>query len=592
MFEKSIATIRSTKYVLSYVLKAKYGKIYSSIKCFQSIIGSLLPLVYTIFPGMILNELTGECNITRLIILVLGLTLTPAIYGVFDRNINCYLWKLNNAIRLGFEAEFFHHVMNMDYETYENPEIQAKQNRACNVTDSFLQIVDDVYSLIGAVITLFSITMIISSLNILIVVFVSIVILLNTMYARHNNKKVHDMEIELSKYDNYNGAYSYMLNYPEYGKEIRLFNIGDFLINLYTSSKKESNKMDVKYFSLGSRVGLWNTVTGTVQQLVIYAYLIVNALKGLISVGSLTIYLNAVGQFSGSLSRVFNSYLVLSNKKLRIDEYIEFMNIDNMINSSGNLEPVFDKDSTIEFVNVSFKYPGSEKYVLEKFNFSIHGNEKICIVGENGAGKSTFIKLLCRLYVPTDGKILLNGINIEEYDYRKYLDLFSPVFQDYARYYTTLEKNISLSSETDRDKLEDACDKSGLKSFVSNLQKGYDTQIGKWIDPAGIDPSGGEEQRMAIARACYHGGKIFLLDEPTASLDPNAEYDIYTRFNNVITDNCTIFITHRLSAVQLANRVAVFKEGQVVEQGTHKELYSKNGLYTEMFDKQAKFYRE
>ena len=350
--------------------------------------------------------------------------------------------------------------------------------------------------------------------------------------------------------------------------------------------------MDVKYFSLGSRVGLWNTVTGTVQQLVIYAYLIVNALKGLISVGSLTIYLNAVGQFSGSLSRVFNSYLVLSNKKLRIDEYIEFMNIDNMINSSGSLEPVFDKDSTIEFVNVSFKYPGSEKYVLEKFNFSIHGNEKICIVGENGAGKSTFIKLLCRLYVPTDGKILLNGINIEEYDYRKYLDLFSPVFQDYARYYTTLEKNISLSSETDRDRLEDACDKSGLKSFVSNLQKGYDTQIGKWIDPAGIDPSGGEEQRMAIARACYHGGKIFLLDEPTASLDPNAEYDIYTRFNNVITDNCTIFITHRLSAVQLANRVAVFKEGQVVEQGTHKELYSKNGLYTEMFDKQAKFYRE
>ena len=148
-----------------------------------------------------------------------------------------------------------------------------------------------------------------------------------------------------------------------------------------------------------------------------------------------------------------------------------------------------------------------------------------------------------------------------------------------------MEKNISLSSETDRDRLEDACDKSGLKSFVSNLQKGYDTQIGKWIDPAGINPSGGEEQRMAITRACYHGGKIFLLDEPTASLDPNAEYDIYTRFNNVITDNCTIFITHRLSAVQLANRVAVFKEGQVVEQGTHKELYSKIGLYTEMFDK-------
>lgn len=268
------------------------------------------------------------------------------------------------------------------------------------------------------------------------------------------------------------------------------------------------------------------------------------------------------------------------------------MNIANMVETSGTLEPAFNKDSIIEFVDVSFKYPGSDTYILENFNFSVYGNERLCIVGENGAGKTTFIKLLCRLYVPTEGRILLNGIDIKEYNYRKYLDLFAPIFQDYARYYTTLEKNISLSNETERAKIDDACKQSGLTSFVDKLDKGYDTQIGKWIDPAGIDPSGGEDQRMAIARAIYHSAPIYLLDEPTASLDPNAEFEIYTRFNNMVANKTAILITHRLSAVQLVDKVAVFEKGTVVEYGTHAELYAKGGIYTEMFDKQAQFYRD
>lgn len=190
---------------------------------------------------------------------------------------------------LEFETDFYRHIMKMDYETYENPETQAKQNRSGNTTDSFLEIIDDVYLLIESLITLLSLATIICTLSIWIVIFISIVTLLNTIYATTNNKKRHDMEIELSRYDNYNGAYSYMLNFPEYGKEIRLYKIGDFLINLYVSIKTKSNKLDVKYFALGSRVGLWNTITGAVQQIAIYAYLLVNAINKLISVGNLTI---------------------------------------------------------------------------------------------------------------------------------------------------------------------------------------------------------------------------------------------------------------------------------------------------------------
>lgn len=258
----------------------------------------------------------------------------------------------------------------------------------------------------------------------------------------------------------------------------------------------------------------------------------------------------------------------------------------------GSLTPTFGADSVIEFKNVSFRYPGSDRFVIKGLSLTIRGDEKLCIVGVNGSGKSTFVKLLTRLYVPTDGEILLNGININEYDYREYCKLFAPVFQDFALYNITLGENIVMAEEYNRERLLSATRQSGLSAMVENTKYGYDTIIYKWFDEEGVEPSGGEGQRIAMARALYRGGSVYILDEPTAALDPNAEYEIYTQFNNMITDKCAVLITHRLSAVQLADMVAVFDDGHVAEYGTHAELYAKGGIYTEMFDKQAKFYRD
>ena len=254
--------------------------------------------------------------------------------------------------------------------------------------------------------------------------------------------------------------------------------------------------------------------------------------------------------------------------------------------------PVIDENSYIEFHNVSFQYPGSDIFAIKNLNLRLSCTKKLCIVGENGSGKSTFIKLLLRLYEPTSGEILLNGVNITEYNYELYTKLFAPVFQDFSTYELTLKENVALDEKCDDVKFHKACMSSNIQSLIDKLAKGAETQIGKEIDPEGIEPSGGEGQRIAIARACYHGGEIFILDEPTAALDPMAEYEIYTQFSNIITDKCAILITHRLSAVQLADRVAVFDDGHVAEYGTHSELYAKGGIYTEMFDKQAKFYRD
>ena len=197
-----------------------------------------------------------------------------------------------------------------------------------------------------------------------------------------------------------------------------------------------------------------------------------------------------------------------------------------------------------------------------------------------------------RLYFPTEGEILLNGININCYDYSAYQRLFAPVFQDFANYHLTIGENITFSKEYDLKKLNKVCKQCGLMELLEKLPKGYETQVGKWIDESEIDPSGREEQRIAIARARYRDGYVFVLDEPTAALDPFAEYEIYSQFNNMTENKTAIFITHRLSAVKLADAVVVFDNGELKEYGTHGQLYAKNGIYKEMFDKQAEFYRE
>ena len=387
----------------------------------------------------------------------------------------------------------------------------------------------------------------------------------------------------------------YIQNYfsdIKYAKEMRLYNLKEYFIDIYVEKRLEANKYGEKNAVYMRNSGIIGSIISFAQTILLYIYFVFKVIGDSLSVGSMTIYMGLIMQFSGSLSNITRQYLNLSMLSLRVQELIKFMNIPLKNHKMGEITPVFDSDSVIEFKNVSFRYPGSDRLVIDKLNLTVRGDEKLCIVGVNGSGKSTFVKLLTRLYVPTDGEILLNGININEYDYREYCKLFAPVFQDFALYNITLGENIVMAEEYNRERLLSATRQSGLSAMVENTKYGYDTIIYKWFDEEGVEPSGGEGQRIAMARALYRGGSVYILDEPTAALDPNAEYEIYTQFNNMITDKCAVLITHRLSAVQLADMVAVFDDGHVAEYGTHAELYAKGGIYTEMFDKQAKFYRD
>ncbi len=567
-------------------------KSYMFIKVFQMFLNTIIPLVLVLLPGYIINELVGEQRLPitffYVIVLILAPVLQCIINGVISRIINRQAFELN----LSIQSSFFEHISRMDYASLENPKIQDMQNRARDTVGSVLGIFEQIIGFVSAVISIITMGTIVSTLNLIIVIVVVSIMIVNSRITKWINNKQFEFNRKNSYFSRFEIMAKTMLTGFYFAKENRVFGMFPSLIENYKEKSREKFEKSIEMTNAQIMAGVINTILGAFQNFCVYTYLIFCTLNGSIAIGYLTIYISAVGQFSGALNSVMSSYLGIGKQSLYVRDMMDFMNLPLRKNDIGRLHPLFDKNSLIEFRNVSFRYPGSERYVLKNVNIKIRGNERLCIVGHNGAGKTTFIKLLLRFYFPTEGEIMIDGINIEEYDFDRYVELFSPVFQNFCDYYLSLADNVALADPRDDKKIESIFETLGISNIINQLPKGLNTQLGKMIEDDGIIFSGGEDQKLAIARAIYHNRPISILDEPTAALDPMAEYEIYNQFNNMITDKCAILITHRLSAVQLADKVAVFDDGHVAEYGTHAELYAKGGIYTEMFDKQAKFYRD
>lgn len=586
------ATFKTSKYMLSYVWRSKSGKKYILIKSFISILNAIMPLGLVLLPGLIINELTGQRRIDILIKYIAITAGIPLLQSIIISSFNVYLNTVRYKFMIKVKTDFISHCADMDYETMENPEIGVLKERAEGTTFDSLEVFENLSGLITALISLIMCVSTITVLNPWILILVIIAVALNYVNSKWLNQKTFKMNNEIQRFNRYGWPIQNYFSDIKYAKEMRLYNLKEYFIDIYVEKRLEANKYGEKNAVYMRNSGIIGSIISFAQTILLYIYFVFKVIGDSLSVGSMTIYMGLIMQFSGSLSNITRQYLNLSMLSLRVQELIKFMNIPLKNHKMGEITPVFDSDSVIEFKNVSFRYPGSDRLVIDKLNLTVRGDEKLCIVGVNGSGKSTFVKLLTRLYVPTEGEILLNGININEYDYREYCRLFAPVFQDFALYNITLGENIVMAESYDEERLRSAARQSGLSEMAEHNKNGYDTVIYKWFDEEGIEPSGGEGQRIAMARALYRGGSVYILDEPTAALDPNAEYEIYTQFNNMITDKCAVLITHRLSAVQLADMVAVFDDGHVAEYGTHAELYAKGGIYTEMFDKQARFYRD
>ena len=350
--------------------------------------------------------------------------------------------------------------------------------------------------------------------------------------------------------------------------------------------KAAMGKMGV-YASLG--VCITTLITGF-----IYVFTCLKAWGGAFDVGSITQY---VGAATAMVTNVFALTDLLGTMKTNtpyLEKTFEFLDIPNsMYQGSLTTEKRADRQYEVEFKDVSFKYPGSDIWALRHVNMKFKVGKRLAIVGENGSGKTTFIKLLCRLYDPQEGQILLNGIDIRKYRYDDYMNIFSVVFQDFQLICQPLGANVAGSMEYDRERVRKALIDAGFGDRLATMEKGLDTMLYKDLSEDGVDVSGGEAQKVAIARALYKNAPFIILDEPTAALDPIAEAEIYSKFNDIAGDKTAIYISHRLSSCKFCDEIAVFHEGAVIQHGTHAELVADtNGKYHELWNAQAQYYTE
>ena len=333
--------------------------------------------------------------------------------------------------------------------------------------------------------------------------------------------------------------------------------------------------------------GISSILTG-----IVYVFVCLKAWAGAFGVGSVTQYVGAVTALSQSVSVLISCIGTLKNNVPFLRTTYEFLDIKNsMYQGSLTTEKRADRMYEIEFRDVSFRYPDSEDWALSHVNFRFRVGERLAIVGENGSGKTTFIKLLCRLYDPQEGQILLNGIDIRKYRYDDYMSIFSVVFQDFQLICRPLGENVAGKTEYDRTRVEKALTDAGFKDRLDTMEKGLDTTLYKDLAEDGVEVSGGEAQKIAIARALYKDAPFMILDEPTAALDPVAEAEIYAKFNDIAGDRTSIYISHRLSSCRFCDEIAVFGKGTVVQQGTHEELLAdEKGKYYELWQAQAQYY--
>ena len=327
---------------------------------------------------------------------------------------------------------------------------------------------------------------------------------------------------------------------------------------------------------------------------VVYIFVCLKAWAGAFGVGSVTQYVGAITRLCAGLSDLLGiiGQLPFNAKYLR--DIQTFLNIPNdMYQGSLPTEKRDDREYEVEFRDVSFKYPRSDVWALRHVNMKFKVGSRLAVVGMNGSGKTTFIKLLCRLYDPTEGQILLNGIDIRKYKYDDYMNVFSVVFQDFELLWLPLGENVAASADYDQDRVIDCLNKAGFGERLASMEKGLDTYLYKVIDENGVEVSGGEAQKIAIARALYKDSPFIILDEPTAALDPIAEAEIYSKFNDIAGDKTAIYISHRLSSCKFCDEIAVFHEGAVIQQGSHDALVAdKNGKYYELWNAQAQYYTE
>ena len=380
----------------------------------------------------------------------------------------------------------------------------------------------------------------------------------------------------------------------EAAKELKLFGLSGFLTERFTALWNRVYVEDVALARRRFALGSWLSMLGTMGYYAAYVFVIWKTLLGAITIGSLTFLAGAIQQASLNIQQVFSTLAGIADQALFLTDLLAFFDMQPSIRSRPNALPIPRPIRRgIEFRGVSFRYPGTERLVLQALDLCLGVGERLALIGENGEGKTTVVKLITRLYDPSEGEILLDGIDLREYRLEELHQQIGVIFQDFMRYELTARENLAvgrIEELTNSELLADAAEKSQADEVIERLPLAYEQMLGRRFE-GGVDLSGGEWQKLALARAYLRDAQLLILDEPTAALDARSEFEVFHRFTELTAGKTALFISHRFSTVRMADRIVVLKDGTVAEDGSHQQLLSFGGLYAEMFSMQAASYR-
>ena len=510
------------------------------------------------------------------------------------------VWPRYIYIRTNVIHERVAKAMRMNYALLEKPEALDLHQRAQGSTDGnnngfegMMHLMQDLgKNLFTTIVTFVAVLVLDFRLILALTVMGVLSFLYYRVILKKDKKEVWDRLAPVWRKSSYMAR---VTQQPEYAKDIRLFSMIPFLLKKQRAVFETREERIDYHQDLWNRNMLFGQAMNVICRFLTYTVLYFAVIREFnpLSIGSFTLYLALANAFSGALIYLLQRFGDFSRASMEVDDLRSFLELNG--EEDENLLPLPETDSLeLQFHDVSYRYPEADKDALSRLNLTLHPGEKLAVVGLNGAGKTTMIKLLLRLYDPTEGFITLNGTDIRKYRREDYYRLFSPVFQNVELFALPLAENVSMlpMQATDREKAAVCLREAGLGGRLDELTKGLDTELLKIASEEGIDLSGGEKQKLALARALYKGAPVVVLDEPTAALDALAEKQLYERFDRMIGKRSAVYISHRLASTRFCDRIAMFMDGRMAEYGTHDELVAKGGEYARLFDVQAQYYRE
>lgn len=554
----------------------------------------LQPIVTAYIPKAIIDCINEGVTVGRLIIVVALLSVVFALTTWLAPFMQELLLGSARIIRMRYAVMAFQKNLNTSYTNIESLEGREKNKRAMEFYRSYYSssadFLDTCNQFLVCIVGVITSLTLIYKINVFMILLIMVTCVAEFFLLRFLNKKEKGVKNARSnvfvKFDYY---YSLSKDLTA-AKDIRLYGFTDYFLYAVAGLIKELEKITSKYMRQSVKVGGTRALLNLIRELVAYAYLTYLVFQNRLSVSDFIFYFGIITGFSNWIT---NAVFLYSNLERCCNDCAAFREfVESKEESKEKPNADFKKIDSIEFKNVSFTYPSAEKSTIKNMSFKVNGGENIAIVGENGAGKTTAIKLLCGLYYPTEGDILINGKSSRDFSSDSYFSLFSAVFQDYQFLPMTVAENICADSDCDKERLYSALEQAGIADKINSLDKKEQSFMIKDVYKEAVDFSGGEKQKLLLAKAIYKDAPVLILDEPTAALDPIAENELYLKYNELTQGKLSFFISHRLSSTRFCDRILFIKDGKIAEEGTHEELMAIKGSYYKMYQLQSYYYKE